>query len=102
MLSADRVRTAAEKTLEMFDPTAHNLDPIQAEHRRSWFRGVVGLCCAVMIDAEADHMIAVDPNDFTWIMKHYNFEGAATGRSVDAEPAEARPSMRPMEPMRPM
>ena len=102
MLPADRVRTAAEKALEMFDPAAHGLDDVHAEQRRSWFRGVIGLCCAVMIDAEADHVIAVDPRNFTWIMKHYNFESTATGRSVDIKPVETRQFMRPMERMQPM
>ena len=102
MLPADRVRTAAEKALEAFDPAAHGLDDFHADRRRFWFRGLVGICCAVMIDPEADHVIAVDPNDFAWIMKHYDFEGAETDRRVGMESMEPMKPMRPMEPMRSM
>lgn len=104
MLPADRVRTATEKALDAFDPAVHGLDHAQAERRRSWLRGLVALCCAVMIDPKADHVVAVDPNDFTWIMKHYDFEGADADavRSVGMAPMEPMKPMQPMRPMEPM
>ena len=94
-LPADRVKDAAEKALVAFDPKEHGFDEARADQRRSWYSGLVGLCRAVLSDPKSDHDVAVGADDFTWIMKHYDFtdprlvaqhEHASTARALGAHP----------------
>lgn len=77
LLPADRVKAAAEKALLEFDPKMHGMDEALGERKRSWFNAIIGLCRGVLADRKAHHVIAVEANDFTWLMKQYDFTDPA-------------------------